>query len=186
MSKRIFLLVWVWLSLGMGMAQAQKFGHFDMQFVLNKMPEYKTAQNEINKAAADWEKEVGDLFAEVDRLRKEYQAEEILMTEEMKKEKSTLIVDKERKARERQKKIFGFEGMLFLKRQELVKPVQEKVYEAVEKVCKKKRLQYLFDKGLSLTIIYADTKHDYTDFVLEELGLGDPKDTIDNSRYKDK
>lgn len=164
---------------------AQKFGYMDSQFVLDKMPDYKTAQGEITKASAEWQKEVEGLFAEVDKLRKAYMAEEILLTDEMKKERLAVITEKEKVAKERQKKVFGFEGLLFLKRQELVKPVQDKLYEAVEKVCKKKKLQIMYDKSGALIMLYTDPKHDYTDFVLDELGLGDKNDTVDNKKAKD-
>lgn len=122
--------------------------------------------------------------AEVDRLRKEYLAEEVLLTEEMKKERQEAINKKDKAAKEQQKKIFGFEGLYFLKKQELIKPVQDKVFDAVEKVCKKKKVQIMFDKSADLVMIYTDPKHDYTDFVLEELGLGDPKDTIDGKKKR--
>jgi outer membrane protein len=121
-------------------------------------------------------------MAEVDKLRKEYQLEEILLTDDLKKERMAVIIEKDKKARDRQAKIFGFEGLLFLKRQELVSPVQDKVFTAVEKVCKQKKVAIMFDKSGDLVMIYTDPKHDYTDYVLEELGLGDKKDVIDNKR----
>lgn len=163
-------------------ALAQKFGYIDTKFILSKMPEYKTAQGEIDKVSAQWQTEVEAKFKEVDKLRKDYQAEEILLTEDMKKERMAVIIEKEKAAKEQQKKIFGFEGLLFLKRQELVKPVQDKVYEAVEKVCKAKKIAIMFDKSGDLVMLYTDTKHDYTDYVLEELGLGDKNDTADNKK----
>jgi outer membrane protein len=161
---------------------AQKVGYLDMKFILSKMPEYKKAEDELGKTSANWQKEVEDMFAEVAKLRQEYLAEEILMTEEMKKERMAIIIEKEKKAKERQSKIFGFEGLLFLKRQELMTPVQDKAFDAVEKVCKKRKVQMMFDKSSDITLIYMEPKHDYTDYVLEELGLGDKNDTIDNKR----
>lgn len=170
------------LLMGAHESSAQKFGYVDTKFILGKLPDYKAAQGEIDKVSTQWEKEVGEKFKEVDKLRKEYQAEEILMTEDMKKERLQVIGDKEKAAKEQQKKIFGFEGLLFLKRQELVKPVQDKVYEAIEKVCKQKKVAIMFDKSGDLVMLYTDPKHDYTDYVLEELGLGDKNDTIDNKK----
>jgi len=161
---------------------AQKVGYLDMKFILSKMPEYKKAEDELGKTSANWQKEVEDMFAEVSKLRQEYLAEEILMTEEMKKERMGVIVEKEKKAKERQSKIFGFEGLLFLKRQELITPVQDKAFDAVEKVCKKRKVQMMFDKSSDITLVYMEPKHDYTDYVLEELGLGDKNDTIDNKK----
>ena len=165
---------------------AQKFGYFDSKFVLEKMPEYKKAKEEINKASENWQKEVEEKFKEVDKLRKEYQAEEILMNDDIKKERLAVITEKEKVAKERQSKIFGFDGLLFLKRQELVKPVQDKLYEAVEKVCKAKKMAIMYDKSADIGMVYTDTRHDYTDYILEELGLGDKNDQVDNIKGKDK
>jgi outer membrane protein len=165
-----------------GQLYAQKFGYIDSKFILNKMPEYKAAQGEISSQSQKWQKEIEDMRTEVEKLRKEYLAEEVLLTDDMKKERSDIIAKKDKASKEKQQKIFGFEGLYFLKKQELVKPLQDKVFEAVEKVCKKKKIQIMFDKAGDLVMIYTDTKHDYTDFVLEELGLGDKDDTIDNKR----
>jgi outer membrane protein len=165
--------------------QAQKFGYIDTEFIMSKIKEYKAAQEEIDKLAEKYQTEISALFGEVDRLRAEYKAEEILLTEEMKKERLDTIKVKDKKARELQKKVFGYEGLMFLKRQELIKPIQDKVYAAVEKVAKKKQLQIIFDKSGELIMVYTDPKHDYTDYVLDELGLGDEKDTIDNKKKSD-
>lgn len=161
---------------------AQKFGYIDSQFILEKLPEFKQAQQELSKASAQWETEIAAKFAEVDKLRKEYMAEEILLTEDMKKERMKVIVEKEKDAKDSQKKIFGFEGLLFLKKQELIKPAQDKVYDAVEKVSKQKKVAVMFDKASDIVMIYTDPKHDYTDYVLEELGLGDKNDVPDNKK----
>lgn len=164
---------------------AQKFGYIDTEFILGKIKEYKTAEDEIESLAAKYQTEVQDKFGDLDKYTKDYKAEEVLLTEEMKKERLDTIAAKDKRARELQRKTFGFEGLIFLKRQELIKPIQEKVYAAVEKVCKKKQLQIMFDKSSELTMIYTDPKHDYTDYVLDELGLGDKKDTIDNKKKSD-
>jgi outer membrane protein len=163
-------------------AQAQKFGYIDAKFILEKLPEYKTAQAELAKQTQTWQKEIEGLGAETDRLRKEYLAEEVLLTDEMKLERQEAINKKDKAAKEQQKKIFGFDGLYFLKKQELIKPVQDKMFEAIEKVCKKKKIQIMFDKSSDVVMVYTDPRHDYTDFVLEELGLGDPKDTVDNKK----
>lgn len=177
----VLLIAAVWIGISTP-AQAQKFGYLDSKFILSKMPEYKAAEAEINKASSEWEKEVTTLNTEVVKLRKEFLAEEILLTEEMRKERLGVIAEKEKKAQERQKKLFGFEGLLFLKKQELMSPVQDKLYEAIEKVCKQKKLAIMFDKSADLVMMYTDPRHDYTDYVLEQLGLGDPKDTVDNKK----
>lgn len=180
--KRLLFLVGLCLSLALSPAQAQKFGYIDMKAILERMPEYKNAMGEINKASSTWQGEVDAKFAELDKLKSDYKTEEILMTDEMKKDRMKAITDKEKAAKEQQKKVFGFEGLLFLKREELLKPVQEKVYTAVEKVCKKAKLAIMFDKSGDLVMLYTDPKHDYTDYVLEALGIGDKDDTVDNKK----
>lgn len=181
MFSRFFLIeilsLLVLFNLTGSKAFAQKTGYVDVAYLVSKMPDYQKVQGELNQASTKWQKEIEDMFAEVEKLKKEYQAEEILMTEEMRKEKMLLITTKEKAAREKQKKVFGFEGLLYLKRVELVKPLQEKVFEAVEKISKQKKVMLMYDKSSSMGLIYADPKHDYTDFVMEELGIVDKEKT---------
>jgi outer membrane protein len=109
-----------------------------------------------------------------------YQAEQVLLTDEMKRERTAAIQKKEAEMKEYQKKVFGFGGLFFLKKQELIKPIQDKVGDAVDKVAKQNNLAVVFDKAGELVMIYTDPRYDYTDFVLDELGLGDPNDKIKN------
>lgn len=166
------------LFFGLNFATAQKFGYFDSEFVLSKMPEYGKAQGEIDQLAAAWQKEIEDMQQKVDELYRVYQAEQVLLTEEMKQERLEAIKKKETELKDYQKKVFGYGGLYFLKKQELIKPLQDKVFDAVEKVAKSNRLAFMFDKSAELVIVYTDPRHDYTDFVLEELGLGDPNDKV--------
>jgi len=159
--------------------RAQKFGFIDSELILSKMPEYKTAQTELNTVAKKWQSELEGMQLEVTKLKDEFKLEEVLLTEDMQKERLDSISSKEKKLREKQKAYFGYEGMLFYKKQELIKPVQDKVFEAVEKVAKEKKLQVVFDKSSGLVMVYSDPVHDYTDYVLEKLGLGDPADTVE-------
>jgi outer membrane protein len=166
------------LFFGLNFANAQKFGYFDSEFVLSKMPEYGKAQSEIEQLAATWQKEIEEMQQKVDALYRTYQAEQVLLTEEMKKERMDEIKKKETELKDYQKKVFGYGGLYFLKKQELIKPLQDKIFDAVEKVAKSNRLAFVFDKSAELVIVYTDPRHDYTDFVLEELGLGDPNDKV--------
>jgi outer membrane protein len=177
---KVFVKILLLVILSISSTYAQKFGYIDTDFILGKMPEYRKAQNELDKLSAKWQEEIDAMYADLDKAKLNYKAEEILLTEDMKKERLDTLASKEKKLRDYQKKTFGYEGLVFLKRQELVKPVQDKLYAAVEKIAKKKQLQIIFDKSGDLSMIYTDKKHDYTDYVLEELGLGDPKDVIDN------
>ena len=175
---RFFATIALFLLFGLNFANAQKFGYIDTNFILSKMPEYAKAQSEIDQLSGGWEKEVEDMSRNVESLYASLKAEEVLLTEEMKGERMTAIHTKEAELKEYQRKVFGFGGLFFLKKQELIKPLQDKVFEAVEKVAKQNRLAIIFDKSSELVMIYTDPRHDYTDFVLEELGLGDPNDKI--------
>ncbi|MFN5169844.1 MAG: OmpH family outer membrane protein [Cyclobacteriaceae bacterium] len=175
---RLFALLIVASLFGLPFANAQKFGYIDSDFILSKMPEYPKAQSEIDQLSAAWQKEIEDMQRKVESLYATFAAEQVLLTEEMKKERQDEIRKKENELKDYQKKVFGFEGLFFLKKQELIKPLQDKVFDAVEKVAKANRLAIIFDKAGELVMIYTDPRHDYTDFVLEELGLGDPNDKI--------
>lgn len=175
---RYFLAISVFLLFGLNFVSAQKFGYFDSEFVLSKMSEYSKAQGEIEQLSATWQKEIEDMQAKLDEMYRVYQAEQVLLTEQMKQERQDEIKKKETELKDYQKKVFGFGGLFFLKKQELIKPLQDKVFDAVEKVCKANRLAILFDKSGELVMVYTDPRHDYTDFVLEELGLGDPNDKV--------
>lgn len=163
---------------GRNIAVAQKFGYIDSEFILSKMPEYGKAQAEIDQLSGAWQKEVEELQKKAENLFAAFRAEEVLLTEEMKQERLAEIRKKEAELKEYQKKVFGFGGLFFLKKQELIKPLQDKVFDAVDKVAKANRLAIVFDKAGELVMIYTDPRHDYTDFVLEELGLGDPNDKV--------
>jgi outer membrane protein len=175
---RFFATITFFLLFGLNFVSAQKFGYFDSDFVLSKMPEYSKAQGEIDQLSAAWQKEIEDLQLKVDELYRTYQAEQVLLTEEMKQERLEEIKKKETELKDYQKKVFGFGGLFFLKKQELIKPLQDKIFDAVEKVAKSNRLAIVFDKAGELVIVYTDPRHDYTDFILEELGLGDPNDKV--------
>jgi len=159
-------------------AFGQKWGYVDTEFILSKIPDYKEAQDEINTLSLSWQQEIQGMYKEIEALYDKLQAEEVLLTEEMREERFAEIQLKEEEVKEYHKKVFGFEGLFFLKKKELIKPVQDKVFEAVEKVAKDNRLQMIFDKSGELVLIYTDPIHDYTDYVLEELGLGDENDVI--------
>lgn len=177
---RPYLFTIIFLIFGLNFVQAQRFGYVDTDFVMNKMPEYKKAQDEINQLSEAWEKEIQDMAKKVEGMYSSLQAEQVLLTEQMRKERTDAIQKKEAELKEYQKKVFGFGGLFFLKKQELIKPIQDKVWDAVDKVCKQNNLAIMFDKAGELVMIYTDPRFDYTDFVLDELGLGDPNDKIKN------
>jgi outer membrane protein len=175
---RFFAFGLLFFVFGLNFVSAQKFGYFDSEFVLSKMPEYGKAQGEIDQLSGAWQKEIEEMQTKVDGLYRTYQAEQVLLTEEMKLERLDEIKTKETELKDYQKKVFGFGGLFFLKKQELIKPLQDKLFDAVGKVAKTNRLAIVFDKSAELVMVYTDPRHDYTDFILEELGLGDPNDKV--------
>lgn len=177
---RFYLITIFFLIFGLNFVNAQRFGYIDTDFILNKMPEYKKAQDEINRLSELWTKEIQGMAKEIESMYSALQAEQVLLTEEMRKERTESIRKKEEELKVYQNKVFGFDGLFFLKKAELIKPVQDKVWDAVDKVAKQNNLAIVFDKSGELVMIYTDPRYDYTDFVLDELGLGDPNDKIKN------
>ncbi|HEY1040927.1 MAG TPA: OmpH family outer membrane protein, partial [Bacteroidia bacterium] len=130
---------------------------------------------ELDRLSADWQKEIELKYAEIDKLYKAYQAEQILLTDEMKKKRENEIVNREAEAKELQKAKFGVDGELFKKRMELIKPIQDKVYNAVKAVADKAGLAVIFDKNSDLTILYSNPKFDKSEAVLDYLGYNKKK-----------
>jgi outer membrane protein len=148
----------------------QKFAYVDTEYILGQIPEYKAAQTELDKTSMQWQKEIEAKYAEIDKMYKAYQAEQILLTDDMKKKREADIVLKEKDAKDLQKQRFGVDGELFKKRQELVKPIQDKVYNAIKAVAEKGAYSIIFDKSSDLTMLYTTSKLDKSDDVLTQLG----------------
>lgn len=159
-------------------ATAQRFGHFSSEYIVSRMPGYQQAQQEIDALASAWMEEVKTNYVEIGRLENKLEAERVLLTAELVAEREKEIEAKQKVAIDFQYKVFGSGGLFYLKQNELIRPELDKISEAVERVCKKHHLDYLFDKSGAPGIMYSNPVHDYTEFVLEELGLGDPNDTL--------
>lgn len=169
MRKFLFILVAGFLLTSV--SHAQKIGYIDSNFILSKMPAFNQVQQEMDTYATAWQKEIELLQQESDKLKQDFRAEEVLLTEQMKKKRQAEITKKDTELRNYQQKVFGYEGMMFKRRQELMRPIQDEVFEAVEKVSKEKGIQMMFDKSGDLVMIYTNPVHDYTEYVLEALGL---------------
>lgn len=167
--KKLILITGILFAVNLA-ASAQKFAYVDTEYILGQIPEYKTAQAELDKISVQWQKEIEAKYAEIDKMYKAYQAEQILLTEDMKKKREGDIVAKEKEAKDLQKQRFGVDGELFKKRQELVKPIQDKVYTAVKTIAEKGTYSIMFDKSSDLTLLYASSKLDKSDAVLEFMG----------------
>ena len=159
---------------------AQKFAVVDTEYILGKIPEYQIAQDRINDISVEWQKEIEGKFAEIDKLYKAFQAESVMLPEEMKTKRENEITQKEKEVKELQKKRFGKDGDVSKKRQELIKPIQDRVYAAVEEIATKSNYAVIFDKANGLTMLYVNPKNEISDDVLENLGYS-PKSTNTNS-----
>jgi outer membrane protein len=166
--KRLaFLFAAILLAIGVN---AQKFAYVDSEYILQNIPEYNDALAQIDEFAAQWQQELEAKFAAIDKMYKDYQAEAVLLPEEMKRKREDEIMKAEKAAKDLQKQRFGKDGDLFKKRQELVKPIQDKIYTAIEKIAQAKNYAMIFDKAGNVTMMYADAKYDISDEVLEEMG----------------
>ncbi len=148
----------------------QRFAYIDSDYILNNIPEYQAAQMELNELSQQWQSEIEAQFAEIDRLYKEYQAESVLLPEDMRREREAEIIAKEKEAKDLQMKRFGREGDLFKKREELMKPLQDQIYTAVEDIATKGNYAIIFDKTGGSNMIFSDVRFDLSDEVLQKMG----------------
>jgi outer membrane protein len=152
-------------------SQAQKYAIIDTKYILDKMPEYKEAQRKLDDQAIVWQKEIDDQQTALDKMYRDFEAEQVMLSEDLKKKREDQLFIKEKALRDLQRKRFGFEGDLFKKRQEFVKPVQDKVYNAVQKLAVQRSYDFILDKSEGITVIFADPKLDKSEDVLKELGI---------------
>jgi outer membrane protein len=151
---------------------AQKYAFVDSKLILESMPEYTKAQKQIDDISAMWQKEVEKKYKEIDEMYRTFQAEQVLLNDDMKKRREQEIMDKEKAVKEYQKAKFGYEGELFKKRQELIKPIQDKIYDAIQRVCQAKSIDFVMDKSASGTpVLYYNANLDRTNDIMKELGL---------------
>ncbi len=150
-------------------AEAQKIAYVDVEKILNSMNEYKSAQKQIDDLATKWRREIAEEYDQIKGMYNRYQAEQVLLSDEVRRQKEEEIMAKEKQVRDMQKDKFGPEGALFKKRQELVAPIQEKVYSAIEKFANEKGFDFIFDKGAASGMIFSSPRYDKTEDVLKEM-----------------
>lgn len=150
---------------------SQKYAIIDTRYILDKMPEYKQAQKQLDEQAADWQKDIDARQTDLNNMYKAYDAEQVMLSDDLKKKREDQLFNKEKDLRDLQRKRFGFEGDLFKKRQELIKPIQDKVYNAVQKMAVQRGYDFVLDKSEGITIIFADPKLDKSEDVLKDLGV---------------
>lgn len=152
-------------------ADAQRYAVIDSKYILDKIPEYKDAQKKLDQFSELWQQEIDQKQAAVDKMFKDYDAEQVMLPDNLKKKREDELYNKEKELRDLQRRRFGFEGDLFKKRQELIKPIQDKVYNAVQKLATDKQYDFILDKSEGITVIFADPKLDRSDDVLKNLGV---------------
>jgi outer membrane protein len=168
--KKISLIVFGLILLGT-VANAQKYAIIDTRYILDRMPDYTQAQKQLDGIAADWQRDIDTKQTALDKMYKDYDAEMVMLSDDLKKKRQDQLFLKEKELRDLQRQRFGFEGDLFKKRQELIKPVQDKVYNAVQKIATQRGYEFVLDKSEGITIIFADPKLDKSEDVLKELGV---------------
>ncbi|WBM74980.1 OmpH family outer membrane protein [Saprospira grandis] len=167
--KNLLLSLTLLLS-SMSFSFAQRAAYVDMTKIMDAVPEYKTAQAELDQLAERWRQEIAKEYEQIEQLYREYQAREVLMSEEMKTQKQNEIIEKEKAVRALQDQRFGPEGELFSKRQSLVKPIQEKVYKTIELLAKERNYDFIFTAPDGSQMIYAKADKDLTAEVVKRLG----------------
>jgi outer membrane protein len=153
-------------------SQAQRYAFIDTDYILEQIPAYQEAQSEIDAQADKWQKQIEARYAEIEKMYTAYKAEQVLLTPEMKKIREDEIINKEKEAKEFQKQKFGVDCALFKLRQELIKPIQDEIFTAVQKMADQKSYAVIFDKAASSSaLIYANPKYDQSDEILQRLGF---------------
>ena len=154
------------------LANAQtKYAVINTKYILEKIPEYKDADKKLKELGDQWQLEIDGKQMALDKMYKNYEAEQFMLSEELKKKREEELFFKEKELRDLQKKRFGYEGDLFKERQKLVKPIQDKVYNAVQKMAVSRSYDFILDKSEGITIIFADPKLDKSDEILRQLGI---------------
>ncbi len=164
------LLVAVIAMMSGALAQAQKYAYVNTEYILQNIPEFVQAQEEIDNLSIEWQKEIEDKFAEIDALYKQFQNDAPLLTQDMKNRRENEIITKEKAAKDLQKKRFGVDGDLFKRRQEMIRPIQDKIYTAIEKRAKQKQYVFVFDRSDNSNIMYADPRNDISNEILKDMG----------------
>jgi outer membrane protein len=169
--KKLLFLSLIALTLTASVSAQQRYAVIDTKYILERIPAYKEADAKLKAIGEQWQKEIDDLQAQLDKMYKNYESEQFMLTEALKKKREDELFEKEKQVRDLQKKRFGYEGDLFKERQRLVKPVQDKVYDAIQKIATSRSYDFVLDKSEGITIIFADPKLDKSDDVLKELGI---------------
>ncbi len=153
-----------------GITSAQKYGFIDSGYILENIPSFRAAQEQLNQLSSQYQKELESMHAEIEQMYKDYQAESVLLSEDMKRKREDVIISKEKDYKQLQRKYFGPEGDLFQKRQGLVKPIQDDIFSAVQEIANEGSYAVIFDKSGSTTLFFTNPRFDLSDQILQKLG----------------
>lgn len=166
-----FLILAILLTGVLGTSFAQRYCVIDSRYILDHMPDYKKAQNQLDSISKQWQKDIDGQNQDLEKLNQSYQAEEVMLTEDLKKKRLEEINAKQQAVRQLEQQRFGYQGDLFKEREELVKPIQDKVYNAVQQLAARQLYDFVLDKAGGISVFYADPKLDKSDDVLKILGI---------------
>lgn len=167
-TKTLFLLI-VILMTSIG-TYAQKFAYVDSDYILSKMPEFIQAEEKIDGFSKEWQSEIELAYEEVEQMYRDYQSEQVLLTSEMKTKREEAIMEKEKSVQSLQQKYFGNNGDLYKKRQDLIKPIQDRIFDAVQQLAASNKYSIIFDASSDLILLYSNPELDKSDKVLELMG----------------
>ena len=170
MIKKLLLSV-LFIAAILFNTSAQRYAVIDTKYILEKLPEYTSAQLKLDQFSAQWQQEIDKKSADLEKMYKDYDAEQVMLSDDLKKKREDELFNREKELKDLQKKRYGYEGDIFKKRQELIKPIQDKVYNAVQRLAVAKLYDFILDKSEGITVIFADPKLDRSDDVLRELGV---------------
>lgn len=167
--KKVSLIIVVFLVFT-GTALAQKFAYVDTDYILENIPSYQSAQDQLDQLSGQYQKELESIHAELEQMYKDFQAESVLLSEDMKRKREDVIISREKEYKELQRKYFGPNGDLYKKRQSLVKPIQDDIYNAIQDIANNGSYAVIFDKAGGVTMLFTNPRYDLSDQVLEKLG----------------
>ena len=169
--NKVFLVLAISILTAFSSNAQTKYAIINTKYILDKIPEYKEADKKLKALGDQWQQEIDQKQMTLDKMYKNYEAEQFMLSDDLKKKREDELFVKEKELRDLQKKRFGYEGDLFKERQKMVKPIQDKVYNAVQKLATARGYDFILDKSEGITIIFADPKLDKSDDVLKELGI---------------
>ncbi len=151
-------------------SRAQRFAYVDVKYILKNIPEYQRAQKKVDSIARVWRQQIENKKDKLEKMRQNFREERVLLTDKMRKKRKKEIIQKEKEIKQLRDQRFGYEGDLFKKKRELVQPIQDKVYKAIETIAERRRYDFILDKSAGTTLLYTNSEYDKSKEVLKELG----------------